>query len=431
MFRFRLRDLAAFSVTMAMCASANASEPISGPVTQAGTAEFTVNATRIRCTSATTSLTKVGITGTVTKPNCPVRIVGDAVTVFGSQSKKDKIFVATSVETQAILETQVDGFAVVDAVSSPTNDVGETVLRADGYTIHVTKATKVAFLDPLPPITPIATNLWLRYSGKQHADGSVTATTVTFSPNVLKPREERANQKQEFDPSAVKQEDKQSGASKFLLGKDLRRIPASNDPEMQQRIEKIGARLVPAYQRSLAEDAPAKINFRFQLVDEPKFHDAATLSNGIILVPKQVVEGLDNDSQIATVLADNIACAMEKQALRLIPASDKMLGTHIAAVAVGVVLPGAALAAWAGNSIAASQMLKHAQEQSGRVSLALLHDAGYDLTQAPLTWWQLSVKQGSTREKTLIPYRTAYLYSILATNWRSETAQATGPFSSQ
>jgi hypothetical protein len=66
-------------------------------------------------------------------------------------------------------------------------------------------------------------------------------------------------------------------------------------------------------------------------------------------------------------------------------------------------------------------MARHALEQSGRVSLTLLNDAGYDITEAPHAWWLLHGKPGHALPDVAVPYRAAYLYQTLATNWPLKT----------
>jgi hypothetical protein len=141
---------------------------------------------------------------------------------------------------------------------------------------------------------------------------------------------------------------------------------------MQRRVQTIGETLIPTYQRDLAAGDPSKINFRFQVVDETKLRDARTLSNGIILVPQQVVTRLKNDSQVATVLADNIACALEKQQLRLIPVGRAMAAGDVALLVGGAFVPGLGFAAPAGLMAGGAVILRREEEQSGRVSLVLL-----------------------------------------------------------
>jgi hypothetical protein len=82
---------------------------------------------------------------------------------------------------------------------------------------------------------------------------------------------------------------------------------------MQPRVDRIGNSLIPDFQRSLPDTDPRKIHFRFQLVDGKKWKDALSLASGVILVPRQIVERLPEDPQLAAVLADNIAEVIEKQ----------------------------------------------------------------------------------------------------------------------
>lgn len=344
---------------------------------------------------------------------CIQHIAGDSVTAIGKM--KAGQFIAEIIETKTLWPTSLDGTAVIQGVEQ-SEATHTTLLSADGYQILLTPKTKQIWTAPLTQNSSLEPNLWITYSGTQQVNGTITATEVTFSQNQLSNRDEKINKKSEFDPSAVKEQDRQSGLARAFFGVNAKRQPAYNDAQMQQRVSDIGTRLIPALQRNLPDASPVKINFRFQVVDNKQFKDALTLSNGIILIPHQVVERLENDSQLATVLADNIACALEKQTFRLIPASEAMLATTIAGSVAGAFVPGLGLATSVGQSVAAAKILKHAQEQSSRVSLTLLHDAGYDITQAPLTWWILSSKKD--RSKTDIPYRASYLYTQLATTWR-------------
>jgi len=62
-------------------------------------------------------------------------------------------------------------------------------------------------------------------------------------------------------------------------------------------------------------------------------------------------------------------------------------------------------------------------EQSGRVSLDLLHDAGYDIRQAPIAHWLLAAKKTTPIEQIPMPPRAATLYMTLGTTWRPPQAE--------
>jgi predicted Zn-dependent protease len=205
----------------------------------------------------------------------------------------------------------------------------------------------------------------------------------------------------------------------YVGGCDPKKFPPFKDAEMQARIEKIGNSLVPAYQRALPDSDPAKIDFRYQLIDTKLFREALTLPDGIILVPHQVVERLQNDAQLAAVVAEAMACALERQEYR---AEDKQK-TAVAVTLAGAFVP------YAGPSIAGTgesyrlKILMTEMEQRGRVSLTLLHDAGYDIDQAPIAWWLLAPGKQQPLSEIEMPDRAGYLYRILGEAWHNPVAK--------
>lgn len=411
--------LAIFFAVQFSFAAAQTSPIVAGYVTDSGTpAEFAVNSIRVQCTGST-RITTVSGGNRIPAQKCPQRSVGEALTVYGKRDKKSGVVTASEIEYTAPANQDVEGFAVIDRIVSPTDASGSITVSADGYSIVIPGTVHPLFEDPLTNQTAVTTNLWLKYSGTQHADGVISARTAVYSLNILKDRERTANQKVEFDPASVRQEDRQGNFSKAFKGIDPKRFPAVHDPQMEQRVETIGEKLIPAYQHDLPTGDPSKIDFRFQVVDEPKFRDALTLSNGIILVPQQVIKRLQNDSQLATVLADNVACALEKQTLRLIPARRAETAGSVAFMVGGAFVPGLG---FAGLSMAGAEavMRRRDEEQSGRVSLVLLHDAGFDVDEAPKTWWLLSSKD-KPLDHAAMPYRAKYLYRILGTTWVSRS----------
>lgn len=385
--------------------------------------EFDVNGTHIRCT-ATTQLQQARqadasddefITQTTQD-----RYLGQAIDVYGKANKKTYTIVATRIVMYPAPTGELSGNAIIDKIpdtSAPAQ--GERLVRADGYLILITPKTQTTFTPPLKSLTDVETNVWIKYTGKQRADGILVADTAVFTKNIVVHSEDNLRTKSEYDPESVAPSSKQSAVSKYFLGINPKKIPPYNNPDMQVRVDRIGRSLIPAYQHNLPDTDPSKINFRFQLIDQSKWHDAMTLPNGIILVPRQVVERVQNDSQLATVLADNIACALEKQSFIQIPSKRKMTGAQLAADAGGVFVPFLGDAVGFANYKISQEILRHAQEQSGRISLFLLHDAGYDIHQAPLAWWLLAPKYPTPMIDTPLPERSAYLYQALGTTWRN------------
>jgi len=65
--------------------------------------------------------------------------------------------------------------------------------------------------------------------------------------------------------------------------------------------------------------------------------------------------------------------------------------------------------------------------QSGRVSLGLLNDAGYDIHQAPITWWTLAKDSHGDLATTSLPPRAANLYQSLASTWNHYSEATDSP----
>ena len=350
---------------------------------------------------------------------------GQSMEAWGKYDKKTRTLTATHVVEIPPSIAEVRGGAMIDFV--PVSASTDHVLRADGYTLHLTPETKLNFNPPLTTLADLTTNVWIEYRGVQQLDGSVTVNAAEVWPNTVPHAEDKLRTKREFDPAAVTEADKQSGASKFFLGYDAKKFPAHQDEELQARVNRIGQSLIPAYQRALPASDPGKINFRFQVVETEHFRDAITFANGIILVPWPAIGRLQNDSQIATVLADNIACALEKQEILHQPTHNALTAANWAGVAAGFVIPGAGLA----TGLTTGAMERHAltmnERQSGRVSLTLLHDAGYELHQAPIAWRLLEPKKEKPLATAGIGDRSNYLYAQLGNTWHEATPAPQAP----
>jgi uncharacterized protein DUF5666 len=412
MSRWALLVLLAFGLDAGL-AAAQLPAAVEGYVTAvASPAEFKVDGTTVRCV-VSTRLNSVSDEGS-SSGRCPVLWIGQRVVVRGQKDKSGAVM-AAAVGPEAPAEREVRGSAVIDRIVEPA-DASGIMVSADGYTILIPSSVHPMFKEPLTTPTPISTNLWLNYSGTQRTDGIVVAKAVVLSANILKRRERKANEKREFDPAAVSEKDRQSGFSKGFKGVDPKRFPAVHDEAMQQRVDGIARKLIPTFQRDLPANDASKINFRFQIVDAPKYHDALTLPNGIILVPRHIVAQLTDDSQLATVIADNIACALEKQDLRLIPARRGETAGSAALLAAGAVVPGLGFASLLETTSTEAAVRRLSEEQSGRVSLVLLRQAGFNIDEAPRTWWLLSSKN-KPLDRVAMPFRAKYLYGILGTTW--------------
>jgi hypothetical protein len=406
---------------------------IEGYVTRvASSSDFDVNGYRVLCGAGTQSTVgQLQSKETLSNQGCPEDrpYLGEPTKIFGSLKKKEHAVQADRIEAQPVIRGEITGSAVIDglpAQDSAGTRTGSLMVRADGYRILISGRTAITWYPPLNSLDGAEAGNWIEYKGKQRADGVVEAESVKLGPNFVSDDEEQLRKKQDFDPSTTPGDAKQSMIKTAFGYTDPRRIPLFKDPAMQARISEIGNKLIPAYQRALPEANPAKIHFRFELVDEKSWHDALTLSSGIIFVPRQVVERMQNDSQLATVLADNMACTLERQQYRFGEIQNELGATGLGAEAIGSVVPGVGLIGTAAG-IAQMEIQTKAEEQSGRVSLGLLRDAGYDIDQAPVAWWLLAPKKPEPTSRTPVPQRAAYVYRALGENWQNPVADPAKP----
>jgi hypothetical protein len=380
--------------------------------------DFAVDGIRVSCVAKTRYRTAGGPTGTEI-PWTTGPYIGQPLKLFGKMDHKAHTLIAKEIVLQYESNSAKAGSGMIDRVLFADNSHrNQIVVRADGYPILINGKTNISFTPPLGSLSDVTTNVWIEFKGEHQPGGLIVAAHAVFTKNAVGGAEGKLRRKNEYDPAKVDAKDKQGAVSKALLGTNVKRILPYDDPIMQARIDRIGASLVPDYQRALPATDPTKINFRFQLIDEP-WRVTYDLPSGIVLVPIHMVDRMQNDAQVAAILADSIASGLEKRDYRDQPAMYAMEAAGWATQAGGFFVPGLGLAGLGGNTIAYSTMERHNQEQSGRVSLGLLQDAKYDIYQAPLAWWILASKKSKDLSEIDIPERARYLYEILGTTWRT------------
>ena len=314
------------------------------------------------------------------------------------------------------------GIGVITHVVSPPP---EAVYQADGYLIRVAASTKLDFADDLSSLADVTENTWIHYSGKLNANGVLEASRAQFIP--AKPTKFKALKGVEVAsvtmrpasatntapaPAALPNQ-LNDGASlqadqqlKVGLGR-WHTIPA--DQPLQQRVHRVGMALVPAYQRQMDDNDPSKIHFRFFAVDDKGLRRVECLMDGAILVSVQAIERLPNDDHLAAILADGIACNLQRQAARTIIQRRKELGIAVAEI----LFPPASIAAFA-YSGAAGDPQARLEEERLRIALALMKDAGYDPWLAPEAWRLLAPKKLPANVDSLqYPDSSCYQLGIL------------------
>lgn len=342
--------------------------------------------------------------------------------------EKNHILGATSVLIQDDADQQFKGSAVVVKVIAAG---AEPVFQADGYRIRIASETKSTFLGDLKNLADVKPNTWVRYEGRRDPDGTLVAAKAEFSP--AKPLKVRiVSGTVEYNIAFRPKGSKTNDLTALSLGGDrvyggavrigLYWHKISEDRQLQERVNRVGMGLIPAYQKQMADDDPAKIPFRFYAMDGRRIHDVTGTPVGLVLVPQQMVARLKTDDQLAAILADAVAFDMEQQGARLAKTNAAIGGSGLAIDAVGFAVPVvgvAGLPAMIGFQKAADKINIELTEQRGRVALALMADAGYDPWAAPEAWRLATAKKLPAKKKILpYPLISGYQLSMLTLQYR-------------
>jgi hypothetical protein len=324
-------------------------------------------------------------------------------------------------------DKQLSGVGVIDRVIATG---AEPVFEADGYRIRIAQGTQVRFKGRLRSLADVGTSVLVRFEGKRDNTGDLVADKAEFT--VVDPN------KFGSVPAPVGQKPVPSGGA--IMGVDGKlesphakvryqesgdfcgwfRVP--DNPALQERVRRVGMRLVPASQKQLPADSPFKIDFRFYAVDQPDFHTDLFCTAGLVMVPKQVVERLETDDELAAVLADGIAANFQMPLTRFL-ANDTLsvstkMGEVSALIALGNLASAKSTAIFSGVgiglAIAEDEIEVRIEEQRDRMALALLADAGYDPRQQPEAWRLLTPRK-LPKDMSRLPYpsRCGYQLSIL------------------
>jgi len=403
-----------FCLAAAAAAQDNVPVPdLAGYVTRVASAsDFDVNGWRILCGPKTNTaiLPEHPSQTHVYRPGCPQEPprIGLAVAVWGARDKSHFSVAATQLDLGPIPFEKVSSYGIVEAILARSPQA--LTVRADGYTIRIPASAHLTFRKPLRSLADIATNVWLDYKGEQQPDATILAREARFRGNWPNPRAEKTRARTDYDPTAVTQPD--TTDVKLVLGPDAMKIPIWPDAAMQARVTAIGAKLIPDYQRRLSDGDATKINFRFYVTTGDRWLSGVlALPSGSVLVPHQIVDRMQNDAQLAAILADSMAVEMESQddrMLRGIRPTGKQAAEEIALGGLGTL---------ALNNYTEYQGTPEEHQQSARVSLSLMHDAGYDLAEAPIAWWRLATSNGASPAETPLPRQSLNLYRDLSTTW--------------
>ena len=298
-------------------------------------------------------------------------------------------------------DQKLSGLAIVVRVASIAED---PLFHADGYRIRVQAGTVTAFPGSLKRLADVQPGDWVRFEGVRDDTGVLVARKAEFFPSGSR------KSLTAMGPRKVKHApDYQPVTRDGLLDADghfvnLRaKVRFSNaggpcgwhrvaaDPPLQERVERIGMRLVPEFQKQLPLESPSRIPFRFYAVADDKVRSVFACNVGLVLVPKNVVERLQNDDQLADVLADAVAFNLERQ-LVTITKLDLVAGGSEVAAFISLGFPAGYIAGEFVEGLVGREAQIRLQRELARMALQLAADAGFDPWQAPEAWRLLEPK---------------------------------------
>lgn len=311
-------------------------------------------------------------------------------------------------------------------------------LFADGQRVLVSPSTKVVYKltsrekkaakrgddDDFAPVTSldqIQIGMLVTYEGPRRVtDGVITAERIEVVNNDLEDGEAKLWKSLKVSASAANAlkpgELKIDKVGKFKL------VP---NAEVQQYVSSLGSRLIPAYQRELAEGTPYKIPFQFFVIQD-KAANAFALPNGIVVVHSGLIEMLDNEAQLAAVVGHEIAHSVQEHSWRQMQYHKKKR--------IGLAIVSAVAAAYGQYDLSnlvdmvqgaiQSGHSRSLENQADRVGLEYMVGAGYDPREAPRVWKLMAQEYGvqatnvfwSSHENHAT--RRSYLMNELKNNYR-------------
>jgi hypothetical protein len=307
---------------------------------------------------------------------------------------------ANANDNQARSDQKLSGVAQVVKVTSID---GDPVFHADGYRVHVRPATVTAFSGDLKTLGDVSPGTWLRFEGSRDDTGMLVARKAEFFPSGSRTRltamgPRKLKHAPDYQP--ITRDALLDASGNFVPSRTKVRLSDAGGPcgwhrvpadrGLQERIENIGTRLVPQFQKQLPLDSPARIPFRFYVVADDRVRSVFACNAGLILVPKNVVERLQNDDQIAAVLADGVAFNLKRQLFTISSLDFLALGSE--AVFWIPPFPAGYVAGELTEGLIGHEVELRLQREIGRISLQLTADAGFDPWQAPEAWRILAPK---------------------------------------
>lgn len=244
--------------------------------------------------------------------------------------------------------------------------------------------------EPLKDVADVKAGMFMTYEAVEQPDGSVVAARVKFMKNEAENGERNMwNQITVLEKPADPAKNKLAEVKINTVGK-FKLLP---NKEVQDYVQRVGYGLVPTYQKELPSDDPQKIKFRFMVVVDKEPNAFAT-PNGIVVVNSGLIELLENEAQLASVMAHEIAHATQEHTWRTMNKDrGKKAGLLAGAIAAEIFFGGGDLVMMAATAMN-NKFARRLENQADRIGLQYLVAAGYDPREAPRVWQLMGKKFG-------------------------------------
>lgn len=349
-------------------------------------------------------------------------LIGSHVTVHGkADAQKQEIIADNVVVSAEEIPQKASGAGLIDGppMLAASGKAWTSTVKADGYRLTVTPKTEVTLPAGTTDLAALPPSVWVAYKATRQQDGKLVASRIAFYSFERSDKEQKYAKSSDFkiDPPDY---DKRIPGSVHFFAHSMTILA---DREVADHVTRVGESLIPAWQKTLPDNDPAKVHFHFWILQANK-----TLKNtlsdeaGTVLVPSNVLARLKNDAQLAALLSSDVAAAIQQDAYRTLTTKHLEEALSFGSAGAGAVAPGAGLIGLtAGPAFSAAVWTPMIQRQY-RVGMSYMDSAGYDVRQAPLALRQLDEKHADEDEAKGKPASplAQYLEFIYATEYGRE-----------
>jgi hypothetical protein len=226
--------------------------------------EFDLNGERVLCDAKTQFASPLGI-GPAATPCAGHIYVGEPLAIV-EYSRHHGILHAEILNVNNMpTSTSVSGYGILDLPIAAETTRTRGFLYADGRRLKLASTTQLHFTAPLKKLEDVHPGTWLSYEARPEVDGSLTAEKLTFVPDAMTSRESKVITKLTAQITPPDYGAKKDGEVRFGKSKHVW-FHIIADQASQERIQNIGTRLIPAWQKTLPDNDPLHIHFQFFVV---------------------------------------------------------------------------------------------------------------------------------------------------------------------